>query len=238
MTLNTDRQTSKYINSIDPPEEQSVWSKRTPVDIRPDVFNAAFDAYSELTASRIVLNESGDPRQRYRYQASFSPFHWILDDILDRIWDFVFQLKARGKWIIERFKHPLIQLHLNINWDRNATSNLKVRFGVRKSHPRRLLNAPRLTSIPTSNRLLDDVISIDRLWNYRDILLCEVSAQERLQVKEIGNKVRSLRRFAGDTPGDYARKLGLDAELLIAVENGFGDLETATRLLDRVKRRR
>ena len=58
------------------------------------------------------------------------------------------------------------------------------------------------------------------------------SVEEIRQVKEIGDELRLLRKACGFSRLQLVTLLGLDIELLVAVENGYGDLEMAIRLLE------
>jgi hypothetical protein len=78
-------------------------------------------------------------------------------------------------------------------------------------------------------------LDIENLWNYRDLCIYDQSTQEGDAVQLIGENLRRLRWSKGYSRSECACKLGVDAELLIIVENGFGDLDTAHSLLARAR---
>ena len=77
---------------------------------------------------------------------------------------------------------------------------------------------------------------LDGLRKHRGFCLHEQPGAEARQVSQIGEQLRQARIAAGYSRAQLARVLCLDCELLVAVENGYGDLSTAQSLFRQAQR--
>ena len=71
-----------------------------------------------------------------------------------------------------------------------------------------------------------------------DLLLYQATPDERSFVACVGHYIRCVRGVYGYTRGALARQLGMPVVLITMVENGDGNLQTASRLYRVVKRYR
>jgi DNA-binding XRE family transcriptional regulator len=67
---------------------------------------------------------------------------------------------------------------------------------------------------------------------YRELLSYRQTPDEAACVQQIANKLRVLRAAYQLTRDDLSKKLGIERELLVIVENGDGNPETALKLLE------
>jgi hypothetical protein len=74
-----------------------------------------------------------------------------------------------------------------------------------------------------------------KLLMYREFCLAEQSEEEASAIAAIGTQLRCLREKHSYSRLELANLLSVDVELLIAVENGFGNLKTAQWLLQLVQ---
>lgn len=70
------------------------------------------------------------------------------------------------------------------------------------------------------------------LRKYRDLLLYRQSPEEAACIQQIAHQLRNLRAAYHLTREELATKLEIDRELLVIVENGDGNPETAHKLLE------
>lgn len=68
----------------------------------------------------------------------------------------------------------------------------------------------------------------------RDFCMQSRTPHEATQVEQIAGQLRSLRASLGFSRLELARQLEIDLEMLVAIENGYGNLETVKPLLDRL----
>jgi hypothetical protein len=73
--------------------------------------------------------------------------------------------------------------------------------------------------------------ALTRLADYREELLHEQSPAETRRLRRQGERLRALLGASGLSRQQFADRHGLDLELIVAVENGFGCPATARRLL-------
>jgi DNA-binding XRE family transcriptional regulator len=74
------------------------------------------------------------------------------------------------------------------------------------------------------------------LQEHEDLILYQQSEEESRAVWTIGQQIRELRKTSGYRRADLAQKLGIALEVLVVVENGGGDLETATNVWNAIQR--
>jgi hypothetical protein len=78
-----------------------------------------------------------------------------------------------------------------------------------------------------------------RLADCRDEVLNEQSpADEARLMRAMAGKLRQALDVAGLSPRRFAERTGLALELVVALENGYGRLETARRVLNLARARR
>ena len=70
-----------------------------------------------------------------------------------------------------------------------------------------------------------------QLADYREEVLHPQSALEIRVVRRLGQRLRACLRAAGLSRQQFAEQTGLAVELIVAVENGYGQVATARRLL-------
>jgi DNA-binding XRE family transcriptional regulator len=71
-----------------------------------------------------------------------------------------------------------------------------------------------------------------RFGKVREMCLRVRSVEEAAQVERLGARLRILREALGCSRMELAQHLRLDLEVIVAVENGYGNLETAKRLIE------
>jgi hypothetical protein len=71
------------------------------------------------------------------------------------------------------------------------------------------------------------------LAKYREYCLAKRTDGDAQRVREIGEELRCLRSAAHLPRNELAALLCCDLELLVAIENGFGDLRHAASVFDR-----
>jgi hypothetical protein len=109
-------------------------------------------------------------------------------------------------------------------------ASLKARFAPGKpSRPADGDNSP----LPEESKctIVPEEIILQPLTRYRDLLLYEPSPDEAQQIKAIGDQLREARIRQNLRRREAAALLQLDIELLTMVENGYGNLEMAQRVL-------
>ena len=70
-----------------------------------------------------------------------------------------------------------------------------------------------------------------RLADYRDEGLYNQSPAEARRMRLLGGHLWGARQAAGMSRRQFAERTGLAVELIVAIENGYGRLETARRVL-------
>jgi DNA-binding transcriptional regulator YiaG len=70
-----------------------------------------------------------------------------------------------------------------------------------------------------------------QLADYREEVLHPQSALETRRMRLLGQRLRECLRAAGLSRRQFAERTGLSLELIVAVENGYGQPDTARRLL-------
>jgi hypothetical protein len=73
--------------------------------------------------------------------------------------------------------------------------------------------------------------AMTRLADYREELLHEQSPAETRRMRRLGDRLRGLLGASGLSRRQFAERHGLDVELIVAVENGYGRPATARQLL-------
>lgn len=83
--------------------------------------------------------------------------------------------------------------------------------------------------LPTQGAIRVDAV---RFGKVREMCLRARSPEEAAQVEQLGARLRNLREALGCSRIELAQYLRLDLEVIVAVENGYGNLETARRLIE------
>lgn len=74
-------------------------------------------------------------------------------------------------------------------------------------------------------------MAMSHLADYREVLLHEQSPVEAERMRVLAAKLRQALVAAGLSRQEFAQRSGLAVELIVAIENGYGRLETAQRVL-------
>jgi hypothetical protein len=126
------------------------------------------------------------------------------------------------------------------NWLRLTLQLLGLTFGnsrwdfylIRRPIPANSLsNKPSSVSGPVDSPL-PAALQFARI---RHLGLAEHTPDEADQVQALGNRMRDLRREQGLSRMQTAQLLACDVEFVVAVENGYGNLETAQNTLQRLR---
>gem|GEM_PF-2767696 len=125
--------------------------------------------------------------------------------------------------------------------DRSAFSHMGMQLTAwRDSHLKQLFNFEFLKCAgpsPSQPPLPASQPQSLQFNQYRDLCLHIQSDTEMCEVRRIGEAFRALRKAKGFTRSEIAGMLACDVELLVIVENGYGNLETAESLLKQLAKR-
>jgi len=73
--------------------------------------------------------------------------------------------------------------------------------------------------------------AMTRLADYRDEMLHDQTPAETQRMQQLGGRLRRVLAASGVSRQQLAERTGLALELIVAVENGYGRLETARGVL-------
>jgi DNA-binding XRE family transcriptional regulator len=80
------------------------------------------------------------------------------------------------------------------------------------------------------------IAAFEKLGLYRRLCLKARPAADEAPMRRLAAAVRRARAAVGLSRDQAASSLGIDLEVLVAVENGYGDLPTSRRVLRGVRR--
>lgn len=155
-----------------------------------------------------------------------------------------YMLKSVDNFLKRRCRHlPVNNLSVN-SWAQQAVplrpTTLRIDTNRRQSH---LLPRPtHIDPLSESDRntqpipTVPDSAVLRSFEAVRPLLLLEHPPQEKQQLKHIGEEIRAARMASHYSRQDFARLLNIETELVVALENGYGNLETAQRILTLTRR--